>query len=105
MENDNFLYVLDGHKAVPCPDTENWFKRLRSDDRHVADETIDDVRISTVFIGYDYSFNPEVPLLFETMIFGGEHHGDLIRCSTWEQAEAQHTEAVALVKQGNLQRN
>ena len=37
------------------------------------------------------------PILFETMIFGGEHHEYQERYTTWDEAIKGHKEAVALV--------
>lgn len=34
------------------------------------------------------------PLLFETLIFGGEHDGDMWRYSTWDEAKAGHGHVV-----------
>ncbi|MET4017696.1 hypothetical protein BSZ19_21820 [Bradyrhizobium japonicum] len=51
--------------------------------------------VSTVFLGLDHRFVGEgPPLLFETIIFGGEHDLDLSRTSTWEGAEAMHARTV-----------
>ena len=91
-------YILEGKVAVRCDDLLAWGAWLENAVRHVADDTIGDVRISTVFLGLDHNWNPGgPPLLFETMIFGGDHDGDCERCSTWEQAEEQHRKAVDLV--------
>ena len=90
-------YILQGKKVVPA-DLMTWAKWFETGDRHVANTAIGDVRVSTVFLGLDHSFGHGEPLLFETMIFGGEHNDYQTRCSTWEQAEAQHAEAVALVR-------
>jgi hypothetical protein len=40
-------------------------------DRHrrVAEDWIDGVWVSTVFLGIDYAWNDAVPVLFETMVF------------------------------------
>jgi hypothetical protein len=43
-----------------------------------------------------------LPILFETMIFGGRLDNFMNRCSTWEEAEAMHNEAVNLVRTGHL---
>lgn len=83
-------YILDGHNPVPAKDINEWGEWFRNNERHVADTTIDDVRISTVFLGIDHGFSLDDPKLFETMIFGGERDQEQTRCSTWEQAEAMH---------------
>lgn len=58
-----------------------------------------DCAVSTVFIGLDHRFLGEGdPLVFETLIFGGEHDGEMWRCSTWAQAEQQHLEAITLAQ-------
>ena len=44
------------------------------------------------------------PLLFETMLFGLIMDQSCWRCSTWEEAERQHAEVVALVKSTDLHR-
>lgn len=51
--------------------------------------------VSTVFLGLDHNhWGNGDPLLFETAIFRKGETDIVGRCSTWEQAEAQHEEAV-----------
>jgi hypothetical protein len=94
-------YVLggdDGHTPIPC---DNIFECVDAfaKERHVADDTIHDVRVSTVFLVYDHASFGEPPMLFETMTFGDEPwNNEYERCSTWAQAEAQHREMVDRVK-------
>jgi len=63
---------------------------------NVGRTTIGEVAVSTAFLGLDHNrLGRGTPILFETMIFGAD--GDSLhqnRCSTWEQAEAMHAEAV-----------
>lgn len=73
-----------------------WFETA---DRRVAETFLADnaIRISTVFMGLDHRFfGNGPPLLFETMIFGGEHADLMQRYSTWDQAEQGHINAVAI---------
>ena len=93
-------YILDGKTPVREPDLLKWGTWFESANRQVAEDMIGDVHISTVFLGLDHSFGRGPPLLFETMIFGGAHDGYQERCSTWEQAEAMHAEAVAKARSG-----
>lgn len=105
-------YILggpEGKTALPCNDLlewADWFEGART----TVNRTIipiytdrmmfEDCYISTIFLGLDYSFgigNAQKPLLFETMIFKGKHNSYQHRCSTWEQAEVMHQEAVDLV--------
>jgi hypothetical protein len=93
-------YVLDENGNPKAePDALKWAKWLEANimNRHVADETVGKARISTVFLGLDHAWGGGVPLLYETMIFGGEHDGYQTRCSTKEQAIEQHRAAVDLV--------
>jgi hypothetical protein len=91
-------YILEGHKAIPCTDLLEWAKQFGSIDRHVADETIEGIRISTVFLGLNHSFGCGPPLLFETMVFGGILDNEMDRYTTWEQAEEGHKQMVQKVK-------
>lgn len=86
-------YKLDGKTPVPCGTTAEAFKG----DRHVAQTNVGPLHVSTVFLGLDHRLMGEgPPLLFETMIFPGDSSGEYQeRCSTWDEAEAQHAEAVA----------
>jgi hypothetical protein len=91
-------YMLDGHKAVKCNDLMKWAKWFSNANRRVASETIGKSRVSTVFLGIEHSFGEGKPLLFETMVFGGDDDGAQDRCTTWEEAEAMHATMVARVK-------
>lgn len=77
-----------------------WARWLESDRKaRIVAQTGDRkvVQVSTVFLGLDHRFGDQgPPPLFETMIFGGEHDEYQERCSTWEEAEAMHTEACKL---------
>lgn len=91
-------YILKGKTPVPVDDMETWSKWFSKASRRVALTKIGKVRVSTVFLGIDHNFGVGQPLLFETMIFGGKHNDYQARCSTWEQAEAMHEKALALVR-------
>ena len=64
----------------------------------VGEDEIGEVSVSTVWLGLDHSFGNGPPLIFETMIFGGEHDGEEWRYSTKEQALLGHAAALELVK-------
>lgn len=90
-------YVLDGKIPRQVATAREWSDEFEQGTRRVARDVIGDVTISTVFLGLNHNWGEGPPLLFETMIFGGPHDGDCFRCSTWEEAEAQHKMALALV--------
>lgn len=92
--------LLDDHsvKRVPLLEWARWFDKA---ERHVADTHVGDVRISTVFLGLDHSFlEGSEPILFETMIFGGDCDEYCQRYHTWDEAETGHKECVEAVQSG-----
>lgn len=69
----DFHYTLDDN-GIPVaePDMCKWVKWMATHrDRHIAQAEVGDMWISTVFTGWNMSYGGE-PLLFETMIFGGD---------------------------------
>jgi len=92
-------YVLEGKKAVPCHDIENWGKWFETAFRVVAQDQVADVRISTVFLGLDHNFTGlGPPLLFETMVFHGDDGEQVGRYPTWEAAEAGHQKVLKILR-------
>lgn len=90
-------YILDGKSPVLAPDLLTWAKWLEDTDRKVAVTQVGDATISTVFLGVDHQFGDGDPLLFETLVFGGQHDQEMWRCSTWSEAEEQHRQACDFV--------
>jgi hypothetical protein len=105
MTNSN-LYILRGKRAVKCDDATAWAKWFEnSSNRIVTKEDINDVTVSTVFLGIDHAFRESSPpILFETMVFGGPLNEEQNRCSTWDEAEAMHAAMVKRVRNANLDR-
>ena len=95
------MYTLLDHTPIPAPNLLEWARWFEIANRQVEKDHIGDIVISTVFLGIDHSFDVNgPPLLFETMIFGGEFDQEQRRYSTWEEAEAGHQEFVKMVKIG-----
>jgi len=91
-------YILDGHKAVLEPDLIKWAIWFGTAKRHVAKtEITPEIKVSTVFLGLDHQYGDGPPLIFETMVFGGELDGQMERYSTWEEAETGHKQWVGKV--------
>lgn len=86
-------YILEGKNPIKCDDTLEWSKWYETSDRRVALTEKEEVRVSTVFLSINHSFGGPSPILFETMIFGGDHDQDQWRYETWEEAEAGHEKA------------
>jgi hypothetical protein len=89
-------YVLggpEGKTPVPEPDLMRWGSWFEQGDRIVALTGNDQIRVSTVFLAVDHNFGlgeRSKPILFETMVFGGEYDGEMERYCTWEEAEYGH---------------
>lgn len=92
-------YVLDENdNPVLEPDLLTWARWYETADRHVALTELDGIKISTVFLGVDHNFSTDgPPILFETMIFGGEHDEECWRYATLGEAQAGHDEAVLMI--------
>jgi hypothetical protein len=96
---NSVYYILDEHgNPVPEPDVRRWSEWFNKCDKHVAEDMIGEIRVSTVFLGIDHSFGGP-PLLFETMIFGGEHDGYQQRYINRQDGLEGHIKAVVLVQQ------
>lgn len=97
-------YILKDKKPVPCADITEWAKWFEDNKGRIVKQTRlpGEVLVSTVFLGIDHRIcGYGDPILFETMIFGGNQDDYQIRCSTWEQAEEQHEEAVKIAQGEN----
>jgi hypothetical protein len=109
-------YILNGHDPVRCNDLYEWARFIERPDRIVAQEHVGPFWVSTVFLGLDHRFgNDGPPILFETGVFvdkpvvihfrGKEIKSDgledqwMERCSTWDEAVAQHQRGVAWAKE------
>ena len=91
-------YVLVDHRPVAEPDLLAWGRWLENADRHVADDSIGDARVSTVFLGLDHNLGGDRVELFETMIFGGDRDGECHRYATWDDALTGHRLVVATLE-------
>ncbi len=104
---DGYRVLDDDHRVVEA-DLHTWAQFLdEHGKRTVGKDTVDGVTVSTVFLGSDHSYGPELgqpdPLWFETMVFEGVGKGwdqTRDRYTTWEQAEAGHKEVVARLRAG-----
>ena len=82
----------------PIEDVLEWARLYESEDRTIGYEERDGVRVSTVWLGLNHNYLPGgPPLIFETMVFGGEFDQHQDRYSTEAQAIAGHDQWVAKV--------
>lgn len=94
-------YKLVDHKPVLVEDLMEWAAWFETAQRHVAhDQIAPRIRVSTIFLGLDHNFvGAGLPILFETMVFGGLLDGLQERYHTWEEAEKGHAIILAQVKE------
>lgn len=99
--NDKYILDADGNPVVE-PDLIKWVKSFETMDRIVKKTQLSHgVKVSTVFLGLDHSFGGSKPILWETMIFGGEHDGYQERYSTHDDALSGHDKAIAMLTDRN----
>ena len=103
MTHDHYILEPDGTIRSGVELIE-WARWLETAKRHVGhDHLPGGVLVSTVFFGIDHNFGPDgPPLLFETMIFGGEHDQFQDRYATLDEAKAGHAKAVELARAGTI---
>jgi hypothetical protein len=103
LKQRHLFYVLVGDdRRVVKADVLTWGRWFENAgiNRWVGKDSVGDVDISTVCIGVEHRlFGKGPPLIFETMIFGGELDGHMWRYSTWDDAVTGHAMAVKKVKQ------
>lgn len=96
-------FILDKDRNVIPATLYEWGEFLENthEERIVNKTEINGLRVSTVFLGLDHSFNGSKHI-FETMVFeeNSFHENYCERYSTWEQAEEGHQRAVQWVKDG-----
>jgi hypothetical protein len=93
------LYILDeNNKPIRSTivDCGEWLNK-NPERKAVKQERIGDIFISTVFLGLDHALNSNIPVLWETMIFGGEHDQYQERYTSYEDALEGHQTALNLV--------
>ena len=91
-------YSLEGRDVRPFEgDVVAWARWFERADRRIAftDGLQDGACVSTIFLGIDHNFCDGPAIVFESMVFGGEHDGEQLRCATREEAERAHATLVA----------
>lgn len=91
-------YILVDGVPVEEPDLLKWAMWMENDTvRRVGYTETYNAAVSTVFLGLDHSFGGGEPVLYETMIFGGEFNGYQERYHTFEEAREGHDKAVKMI--------
>ena len=96
-------YILDGRTPVACDDMMLWGDWMNPEGKEPFHRTVrrdsfiigskEYCDLSTVFLGIDYNFGERgSPVLFESMVFGGEHLDESMdRYCTWAEAAIGHS--------------
>lgn len=91
-------YILNGKEPVLETDLLKFGQWFETANRIVKQTHLpDNIKVSTVFLGIDHGFGSDKPVLFETMVFGGEHDQYQDRYSTWDEAEAGHQKTIEMI--------
>lgn len=94
-------WILDeAGEPIPVDDVEVWAWWFQTAPRHVAQDQDEGagpevVRVSTVFLGLDHQWGDGPPVLWESMVFGGPHDGEMCRYTSRAAALAGHREMCA----------
>ena len=95
----SYLYTLDEeNRPIKEPDINKWGKWLSEYERSVGCDKIKECGVSTIFLGVDCSPFAHTPVLWETMIFGGEFDRETERYTSHEDAVNGHKRWVDKVR-------
>lgn len=99
-------YILSpDHSPVPCHNEAMWHLWMwtSQDERQVAHAVVNGVQISTVFLGIDHSWTGAgPPILFETLVIGGDLDKSEQRYAFWDDAVEGHKQWVARIEGSKL---
>lgn len=96
-------YILDDGKPLKVDDVLMWAQWFGTAERVVAADNVGDARILTVFLGFNHNWGFGDPILWETIIVGGQHGQHQTRYSSLEDAVAGHAEALARLNPYNTE--
>ena len=78
-----------------------WKRRVGIAGRRVAETTLPDAWVSTVFCINPSDWDDDfIPRHFETLVFCGPLAGEEMHAKTWAEAEANHAAMVEACKKG-----
>lgn len=95
----NNYIEIDG-KVLIVDDFAEWMNVFYASDHHVMKTNLPDgVHISTIFLGVDHQYGEGPPILYETMVFGGQHDEYTDRYHTREEAISGHENILKMVQE------
>jgi hypothetical protein len=98
---DDYYFLVE-HEIVPC-DVFTWGQWHQMANCVLFRDRIGGILVSTIFFGLNRRSKPnDPPLIFETMVFGGDFGDYQERYATYSEAEAGHRRILAMVDDGIL---
>jgi len=89
-------FILENKEIKEC-DLMTWAKWFEGSERIIDNDKINEVTVSTIFLGIDHGYMNNKPLLFETMVFGGKLDEEQYRYYTYDEAQKGHKETLKKV--------
>jgi hypothetical protein len=88
----NYFFVMeDDHSIRPVGSMEEWCQWYEKAHCSIDWAGNAELYVSTIFLGLNRNwFGEGPPILFETMVFGGEYNELTFRYSTYDEAIAGH---------------
>jgi hypothetical protein len=90
MMERSWHYILNAAGEPVEADWLTWAQWFGNADRRIALTKVGDVEISTVFLGLDHGGGTGRPILWETLVFGGDLDGEMNRYHTKMEALRGH---------------
>lgn len=91
-------YILIENKPVLTYDFHAWVFWMNHNNRVIKHTNLPDgICVTTMFLGIDNGWSNDQPILFETLIFGGEHNDFCERYSDYEMALSGHERAIEMI--------
>ncbi len=87
---EKHLYKLSGEEIIEVDNLLDWGKWYEEADTSIDKDQIDDILVSTVFLGINHAYDDGDPVLFETMFFGGVLDQQMRRYTTIIDARLGH---------------
>lgn len=98
--NPHWILEPDG-RTPKMVDLHTWGAWLEhSPDKRILkkEDIAPGIQVSTIFLAFDHSFGVGLPVLWETMVFGGEFDGEMERYSSYADAVKGHAVMATKVK-------
>lgn len=87
----NNCYILEGKSPRKCKSVKEYIDFDRPNLKRIARTHIGGATVSTVFLMHDHNWHLDgLPILFETMVFGGDMDGYQERYSSYDEAIEGH---------------